>query len=90
MLAAQRPALYEGTLALLHRFAATPESGPPMLELLRHEHLVADQLEAVSATLLPPKARPLCAWRCCVHLGLCRGCPCGWNLVELVEADGFG
>ncbi|KAK9838304.1 hypothetical protein WJX81_003260 [Elliptochloris bilobata] len=54
-LAAQRPGLYEGALALLHRLAAAPESGPPLLELLRHEHLVADQLEAVAAAALPPE-----------------------------------
>lgn len=63
VLAARHADLYEGGLALLHRLAAAPESGPPLLELLRREHLVADQLEAAAAAPLPPEVRGP-AWSC--------------------------
>lgn len=56
-LAAQRPELYEGALALLHALAAAAESGPPLLDLLRRERLVAGQLDAAASSPLPPHVR---------------------------------
>lgn len=72
--------LYEGGLALLHRLAAAPESGPPLAELLRREHLVADQLEAVAAAPLPPEVRGI-AWLCAATSGVQSCCDIHVNLL---------
>ncbi len=53
-----QPGLYEGALALLHRLAASPEAGPPLLDLLRAERVLPDQLAALAALPLPPHVRP--------------------------------